>query len=136
MMGHRHSSWRPGITEANVAEVQHVFQKHHIKWLRVDGAESSNAFYQPERFHLKMGMCPHDKCFLQQLLPVDYLRRLTYAQQICCELGSASGFLDDMLFFDECVFHTNGVVEKHNARVCRQKNPYTVVEVLHTLQRS
>ena len=35
----------------------------------------------------------------------------------------------ELFFSDECIFHTNGVVNKQNARIWGTENPETVIEV-------
>lgn len=62
-------------------------------------------------------MIRYRMCFLQQLLLSDYTLRLAYAQYIRRELKNYSEYLEKMFFSDECIFHTNGAVSNHNARV-------------------
>lgn len=54
--------------------------------------------------------------FTQQVLREDYPLRMDYSQIILCELSNKSGHLEQVVFYDECIFHSNAVVNKHNAR--------------------
>lgn len=80
-------------------------------------------------------MFPYKIRFLQQLLPREYRRQLDYAQHVRLELRNDSRCLYRILILDECVFHTIGVVNKHNAEVWSQKSASTVVQVPQVLQK-
>lgn len=62
-------------------------------------------------------MVPYKTSFLQQLLAEDNLLRLNYAQIICRELSDCSGCLGRTFVPDECIFHTNGLVNEDKASV-------------------
>lgn len=74
-------------------------------------------------------MFPYKMFFLQQLLSDIYLPRLGYAQIIRSELSNDSLNPERIVFSHECIFLTNGVVNKLNARVWGLENPCAVEEV-------
>lgn len=129
-LGHAPRSGRPRISDADVARIERTFQEQPSKSLRVASAELGIPFSTIRKvLHEHLKMFPYKLSFLQQLGPDDYSLRLNYAYHIRRELRNDSGYLDRVVFSDECVFHTNGVVNKHNARVWGQENPHIVVEV-------
>lgn len=135
-VGHRPRSGRPQINDADVARIERAFQEQPTKSLRVASAELGIPFSTIRKvLHEKLKMFPYKISFLQQLLPEDCLIRLNYAHHIRRELRNDSGYLDRVVFSDECVFHTNGVVNKHNARVWGRENPHTVVGVPQTSEK-
>lgn len=60
--------------------------------------------------------------FLPQHFPEDYPPRLDYAQIIRGQLNIAFGYQEGIFFSDQCIFHSNGVVNKHIARVWGLEN--------------
>ena len=74
-------------------------------------------------------MFPYKISFLQQLLPNDYTERLHWAQHCRRELKNDPLYLSRIVFCDQYLFHANGVVKNHNARIWGTSNPQTVQEV-------
>lgn len=60
---------------------------------------------------------------------------MNYANHILCGSRNDFRYLDDVLFSNECVFHTNRVVNKHNSRVWGHENTHNVVEVQQTAKK-
>ena len=118
MLGHAPRSGRPRISDAEVARIERTFQEQPSKSLRVASAELGIPFSTIRKvLHEHLKMFPYKLSFLQQLGSDDYPLRLNYENHIRRELRNDAGYLDRVVFSDECVFHTNGVVNKHNARV-------------------
>lgn len=129
-VGHRPRSGRPRISDEDVARIEQAFQENPKQSLRGASAALGIPFSTIRKvLRENLKMFPYRISFLQQLLPEDYPLRLAYAQHIRRELRNDSGYLERIVFSDECIFHTNGVVNKHNARVWGLENPRTVEEV-------
>lgn len=131
-VGQRPRSERFGISDADVARIKHAFQEHPTKSLRIFSAEVGTPFSTIQMvLHEELGMFRYKTSFLKPLLLDDYPHRLMYAQRIRRDLRNDPGYVDHVLFPDDCVFHINGVVKKHNARVWGQEKPPTIVAVPH-----
>ena len=76
-----------------------------------------------------LSIFPYGISLLQQLLPNDYQRRIEFAQHCRREMKNDAGYMNRIVFSNECLFQTSGVVNKHNARVWGTENPRTVQEV-------
>lgn len=66
--------------------------------------------------------------FLQPLLPADYPLRLDYAQTNLRKLVNDSGFLERIVFCNECVMNTKVVFNKSCARVWSLENFRVVIK--------
>lgn len=56
----------------------------------------------------------------------EYPLQLDYAQTIRHELSNDYEYLKNIFFFDELIFHTNEVFNKHSARVWGPESPRAV----------
>ena len=65
---------------------------------------------------------------VQQLLPEDYPRRLSFCQLVVDRLEDDINFVSNICFSDEATFHLNGCVNKHNRFVYAIENPHLCVE--------
>ena len=77
----------------------------------------------------KLKMFPYKISFLQQLSTRVYGERLQWSQHCRTEMEVDPQYLSRIVFSDECLFHTNGVVNKHNVRIWGTSNPKVVEEV-------
>lgn len=67
-------------------------------------------------FHGKLKMFRYKTSFLQQLLSENYRLPLVWAQHIGHELINGSRNLEEIIFSDESISHTNEVVNKQIAK--------------------
>jgi len=76
-----------------------------------------------KRLHVK----PCRIRLLQFLKPTDHIDRSNF----CIKMQDATteeGFLDRVVFSDECTFHISGKVHRHNVRVWGTENPHEMVQ--------
>lgn len=129
-MSDRPRSGRPSTSSNDVDRIENLFQENPQVSITVASAQLRIPRSTIHRIlHKKLKMFPYKISFLQQLLPADYSKRLQYARHVRHELRNDPQYLDRIVFSDECLFHTNGVVNKHNARVWGTENPRTVQQV-------
>lgn len=80
-------------------------------------------------------MHPYKVTMVQQLLPVDYDRRLQYCHWFNEHLAPNNNLLDLTFFTDEAWFYLSGFVNSQNYRTWATENPHEVIEVpLHSLK--
>ncbi|KAE9543730.1 hypothetical protein AGLY_002126 [Aphis glycines] len=61
---------------------------------------------------------------VQQLLPTDYERRITFVAHMMVRLEDQPNFLEKIMWTDEARFHNNGTVNHHNNHYWSDKNPH------------
>ena len=123
-------SGRPQTSPQNVSRIEAAFRENPRLSLRVAERELQIPRSTiDDVLRRKLKMFPYKISFLQQLLPNDYAERLQWAQHCRRELRIDSQYLSRIVFSDECLFHANGVVNNHNARIWGTSNPQTVQEV-------
>ena len=74
-------------------------------------------------------MFPCRISFLKQLLPKDYQERLELTQHCGREMRNDAGYMNRIVLSYECLSHTSGLENKHNARAWGTENPRAVQEV-------
>jgi len=65
---------------------------------------------------------------VQQLLPTDYERRITFVAHMMVRLDDQPNFLEKIMWTDEARFHNNGTVNHHNNHYWSDKNPHWLNE--------
>ncbi len=126
----RPRSGRPSRTDTDVSRIESLLLNNPEVSIRTAERElnipRSTIQRVPRRI---LRMFPYKISFLQQLLPNDYQSRLEFAQHFRHEMRNDPGYISRIVYSDECLFHNNGVVNKHNARVWGTANPQMVIEV-------
>ncbi len=112
---------RSGRTRIRDEDFQRIEQEFHDN-PRLSTRNSERALRIPrltirDVLKKKLKMFPYKISFLQQFLLNDYRQRLQWAQHCRREIRNDSRYLSRIVFSDECIFHTNGVVKKHNAHI-------------------
>ena len=123
-------SGRPRVSSEDVSKIENAFNENPR--LSTRNAERELGIPRStirDVLRKKLKMFPYRISFLQQLLPRDYVDRLNWAQHCRREIRRDSQYLSRIVFSDECLFHTNGTVNKHNARIWGTENPQVVEEV-------
>lgn len=86
---------RPGTSNADVARIEDALPENLEKSLRFASAKLGTPFSTIRKFlYEKLRVFPYKVSFLQQLLPEDYPRRLTYAQHVCLDLRNGLSYLN------------------------------------------
>ena len=123
-------SGRPRIRDEDVRRIEQAFHDNP----RLSTRNAERALQIPRStirdvLKKKLKMFPYKISFLQQLLPNDYRQRLQWAKHCRREIRIDPNYLSQIFFSDECIFHTNGVVNKHNARIWGTEKPETVIGI-------
>lgn len=71
---------------------------------------------------------PYKPLYCQMLYDGDADRRLEFAQNILARFNHDPAFLRKIHFSDECVFHLNSTVNKHNVHYWGLENPHVRVQ--------
>ena len=78
--------------------------------------------------HEDLAMKPYKVQLMQQLKPIDYPKRLKFANWAVGRLAEDGEFYRKIIFSDEAHFHLGGYVNKHNCQIWGTENPHVIVE--------
>ena len=74
-------------------------------------------------------MCPYRLQIVQELEDRDYEARIAFSNWFIENIELDASFLNRVIFSDECVFHVDGKVNKHNVRIWGSENRHETREV-------
>lgn len=123
-------SFRPKtvINEGNEERVlQAVVENPHVSIRNIrknlDFSERSvSRILRKNKFH------PYKVQLHQELLPMDHYNRMQFCQRMLDNVDQNPGFLNNILWTDEAIFHNNGYVNRHNYHYYADANPHLVNE--------
>lgn len=76
-----------------------------------------------QRLLRKNNFHPYKIQFHQTLYPADFEKRLEFCMNVMDKCSANENFLDIVLFSDECSFHNDGMVNRHNFHFYSDVNP-------------
>lgn len=129
-VGNAEASGRPGTSSNQEERVSKYFVRYPSRSLRraeqdLNIPRSSIHDILRNRLH----MFPYKLQVVQQLEDGDYTARIEFAQWCLQNIQGDSSFLNRVIYSDECVFHVDGKVNKHNVRIWGTENPHERREV-------
>lgn len=83
----------------------------------------------------RLHMFPYKIQIVQQLEDRDYAARTWFVNWCRQNIQSDCSFLNRIIFSDECVFHVDGKVNKHNVRIWGTENPHEYREELRDSEK-
>lgn len=123
-------SGRPKLSSQQGRKVSTYFNRHPRSSIR--SAERNLAIPRSsihKILHERLHMFPYKINILQELQDQDPAARTWFANWCMENIQSDSSFLNRIIFSDECVFHVDGKVNKHNVRIWGTENPHDYREV-------
>lgn len=129
-VGNAEASGRPGASSNQEERVSNYFVRYPSRSLRraeqdLNIPRSSIHDILRNRLH----MFPYKLQVVQQLEDRDYTARIEFAQWCLQNIQGDASFLNRVIYSDECVFHVDGKVNKHNVRIWGTENPHERREV-------
>jgi hypothetical protein len=73
-------------------------------------------------------MYPYRVTAVQELLPIDYPRRLEFCNWVI-NMENNESILEKLIFTDEAWFHLSGYLNSQNTRIWSTENPHEIIEV-------
>lgn len=123
-------SGRPQLSSQHEKRVSTYFNRHPSNSIR--SAERDLAIPRSSIhriLHNRLHMFPYKIQMLQELEDRDPAARTWFANWCMENIQSDRSFLHRIIFSDECVFHVDGKVNKHNVRIWGTENPHAYREV-------
>ena len=129
---HRGGNGRPRISNEVRNQIQELFNNDPTISLRAVAAQTGVAHATVWNFLRKeLKLFPY-KLQMGTALTEDHkTRRIRFAQSCRRELRNDAGYLNRIVFSDECKFSLSGVVNKQNCRIWGTERPNEVYETLH-----
>ena len=116
-------------TPDKVAEIESIVEETPTKSVRKISSEVQLS-YGTTRSIMKddLSLHPYKPIVTQGLKADDFPTRLSYSNWFLSEYQQNPGFLRNLLFTDEALFHLNGMVNKQNVRFWSTDNPKELQE--------
>ena len=126
-VAHRNRSGRPRISQDITERVQELFESNPGTSIRAGAAVvgiSRGSVYNILR--RRLFLFPYKLQILQALSENDCQSRLNFTQYCRYRPEGFMQYLSKIVFFDECIFHLNGFVNKQNVRIWGESRPVQV----------
>ena len=125
----RKRSGRPTIDEDTLFLVSAAYVHSPKKSLRKGAKELAVPKSSIHRILKdKIGMRSYVTQIVQELHPEDFDRRLEMCQTLITKGTLDEEFWSSIIYSDECTFHINGIVNRHNSRIWGFENPHAITE--------
>ncbi|GBM55079.1 hypothetical protein AVEN_145140-1 [Araneus ventricosus] len=121
---------RPSVNEATVELVRQSFQRSPTKSTRQASCELQIPHTSLVRIlHKRLRLHAYEVQIVQDLEANDCPRRAEFAIEILNRIDVENDFLNRICFSDESTFHVSGMVNRHNVRIWRSKNPHVSAQL-------
>lgn len=116
----------PRIGPDQIEEVLEEAQRDSATSTRAISRRTGLSHMSVHRILQAEGMHPYHVKKVQDLLPVDYPRRVAFCQDMINRCQADEDFFDNIMWTDESTFSRNGIFNMHNYHSWSFENPHAV----------
>jgi hypothetical protein len=131
-----HSPGRPNTSQDDTQRIRVAFQRspkrsvlHVSRQLQIPKSTVHDVV------HRRLKLRAHKPQLMQHIQPRDKPQRVNFVTFMLEQLNADYSYLQKILFSDEAIFHTHGVVNRHNCRIWGSENPHALMEHVHDSSR-